>query len=406
MGCAAGSNGGFVGVNLGAVLMINRWTILFVLFFARTVMAFQYQSVAALSPFIADSLAISIADIGILIGLYLGPGVLVAIPGGTFAARFGDKRVVGVSLGIMLAGAVVTLSATTWEMAVAGRVLGGVGGVVINVVMTKLLVDWFQGREIGTAMGVFICSWPVGIALALLILPFVAAMGGLAMALGFVVSAVALALGAFVLVYRVPPGATVGPASLRVTRMPVFALLMAAGIWATYNAGVAMVFAFGPLVLVDRGVDVVAASTVTSVFMATLGLAVPVGGILADWSGRRDLLILLSFIGGSVALLLALVVPVSVVVATLAVGGFVAGLAGGLIMTLPSQILAPEARAFGMGVFFTVYYALMMVAPAIAGVVAERSGDIALTFVLGAAFLALGIVALGLFRRAARTLAT
>ena len=74
--------------------MINRWTILFVLFFARTVMAFQFQSVAALSPFIVDSLAISIADIGILIGLYLGPGVLVAIPGGTIAARFGDKRVV------------------------------------------------------------------------------------------------------------------------------------------------------------------------------------------------------------------------------------------------------------------------------------------------------------------------
>jgi len=382
--------------------MTNRWTILFVLFFVRTVMAFQYQSVAALSPFVADTLAISIADLGILIGLYLGPGIVVAIPGGTFAARFGDRRVVGISLGLMLAGAIIVALATTWEATVIGRVLAGAGGVIINVVMTKMLVDWFQGHEIGTAMGVFISSWPVGIALALLVLPMVAAMGGLAAASAVVIVSVVMALGLFVVFYRAPPGAVSGPVSVRATRLPVYALLLAAGIWATYNAGIAMVFAFGPLVLAERGVDVVTASSVTSVFMAALGIAVPVGGILADWSGRRDMLIALSLFGGVIALPLALVVPLGVVLATLAVGGFVAGLAAGSIMTLASQILAPEARAFGMGVFFTVYYALMLVAPAIAGGMAERSGDIGVAFVLGSAFLGLGILALGLFRRAAR----
>ncbi len=385
--------------------MINRWTILFVLFYVRTVMAFQYQSVAALSPFVADTLAISIVDIGVLIGLYLGPGVLVAIPGGTFAARFGDRRIVMLSLGLMLLGAIVAAVATTWEIAVVGRVLAGVGGVVINVVMTKMLVDWFQGREIGTAMGVFISSWPAGIALALLVSPYAATMGGLAVAWSVVAISVIVALGLFVVLYRAPAGAVSGPVSVRVERLPVFALLFAAGIWATYNAGIAMVFAFGPLVLMERGVDVVVASSVTSVFMAAFGLAVLLGGILADWSGRRDLIIFLSLLGGGIALPLALIVPVSAVVATLAAGGFVAGLAAGPMMTLASQILPPEARAFGMGVFFTVYYALMMVAPAIAGGMAERSGDIGVAFVLGAVFLALGIVALGLFRRAARQLA-
>jgi MFS family permease len=384
--------------------MINRWTILFVLFFARTVMAFQFQSVAALSPFIVDSLAISIADIGILIGLYLGPGVLVAIPGGTIAARFGDKRVVGLSLGCMLAGAVVTLAATAWEMAVVGRVLGGVGGVVINVVMTKLLVDWFQGREIGTAMGVFISSWPVGIALALVILPFMAATGGLALAWGVVTASVVVALVAFVMLYRTQEGASVGPATITRAQMPAFGLFMAAMVWALYNAGYSMVFAFGPLVLAERGVDAVTAGSVTSVFMAAAGIAIPIGGILADWSGRRDLLIAVSLIGGVIVLPLALVVPVEVVVVTLAVGGFVSGLGAGSIMTLPSEVLAPEARAFGMGVFFTVYYILMMIAPAVAGRVAEQSGDIWVTFLLGAALLGLGFVALVLFRRAVRVL--
>jgi MFS family permease len=101
------------------------------------------------------------------------------------------------------------------------------------------------------------------------------------------------------------------------------------------------------------------------------------------------LLIAVSLIGGVIVLPLALVVPVEVVVVTLAVGGFVSGLGAGSIMTLPSEVLAPEARAFGMGVFFTVYYILMMIAPAVAGRVAEQSGDIWVTFLLGAALLGL-----------------
>jgi nitrate/nitrite transporter NarK len=276
---------------------------------------------------------------------------------------------------------------------------------VINVVMTKLLVDWFLGREIGTAMGVFICSWPLGIALALVILPFVAAMGGLAMAWGVVIALVVLALGAFTLLYRTPEGATAGPVTITSARLPVFALLMAAAVWAFYNAGYSMVFAFGPLVLAERGIDVVTASSVTSIFMAASGIAIPIGGILADWSGRRYLLIAVSLICGMIFLPLALVVPVGAMLATLAVGGLASGLGAGSIMTLPGEVLGPEARAFGMGVFFTVYYVVMMSAPGIAGGVAERSGDIGLTFVLGAVLLGLGFVTLVLFRRAAARLA-
>ena len=66
--------------------MQKRWIILMVLFFARTTMAFQFQSVAALSPLITESLAITLVDIGLLIGLYLGPGIIVAVLGGSMAA--------------------------------------------------------------------------------------------------------------------------------------------------------------------------------------------------------------------------------------------------------------------------------------------------------------------------------
>ncbi|MCG6560862.1 hypothetical protein MB818_21915, partial [Ruegeria sp. 1NDH52C] len=85
--------------------MPKRWVVLFVLFFARTVMAIQFQSVAALSPFIMDSLAITLTEIGILIGLFSGPGIIVAVAGGAVASWFGDKRTVIASLVLMVVGA-------------------------------------------------------------------------------------------------------------------------------------------------------------------------------------------------------------------------------------------------------------------------------------------------------------
>ena len=39
----------------------NRWLILAVLFLARTSMGFQFQSVASVSPFLIDELAIDYA---------------------------------------------------------------------------------------------------------------------------------------------------------------------------------------------------------------------------------------------------------------------------------------------------------------------------------------------------------
>ncbi|GLS36836.1 hypothetical protein GCM10010869_24270 [Mesorhizobium tianshanense] len=74
--------------------MRSRWTILAALFVARAAFAFQFESVAAVAPQVSQSLGASLADIGILIGLYFAPGVLLALPGGTIGRRYGDKATV------------------------------------------------------------------------------------------------------------------------------------------------------------------------------------------------------------------------------------------------------------------------------------------------------------------------
>jgi fucose permease len=60
--------------------MQERWLILFILTFARTAIAFQFQSLAALSPYLIEHFQLSYVALGSIIGLYLLPGALVALP--------------------------------------------------------------------------------------------------------------------------------------------------------------------------------------------------------------------------------------------------------------------------------------------------------------------------------------
>ena len=59
-----------------------------------------------------------------------------------------------------------------------GRLLSGIGAVLLSVPLSKMVTDWFAGREIVLAMAIFMNSFPIGIGIAVLVL------GGLAGAAG------------------------------------------------------------------------------------------------------------------------------------------------------------------------------------------------------------------------------
>jgi hypothetical protein len=64
----------------------ERWLILAVLFLARTAMAFQFQAVAAVSSVVVADFGIDYTQLGLLIGLYLLPGTVIAYPGGCWVS--------------------------------------------------------------------------------------------------------------------------------------------------------------------------------------------------------------------------------------------------------------------------------------------------------------------------------
>jgi hypothetical protein len=235
-------------------------------------------------------------------------------------------------------------------------------------------------------------SWPCGIALALIALPPIADKFGL---IGASVALVILTLMALILLFALPKQARSGvPLSAAFPSAAVTAAVAIAGFVAgTANATFANAFAFGPLLLTERGYTAEIAASHVSVALWVTIAAIPVGGALAIRRGPGI------WIAAASLLLAALgmaAVPVSdhdvLIFAAL---GLVAGLSGATFASLPSWVLPVDARAVGMGIFFSAFYGTMLALPPIAGVFAHRAGGAGIAFDVAAVALLLAIPLLG-----------
>ncbi|AWM02050.1 CynX/NimT family MFS transporter [Bradyrhizobium amphicarpaeae] len=362
--------------------MRNRWCILAILFVVRLTIAFQFQSVAAVAPLLQQTFGVGLADIGILIGLYFTPGIVLALPGGAIGRKLGDKSTTIAALLLMTAGSLVIAATDIWGLQMAGRLASGAGGVLLTVQLTKMGADWFAGREIATAMAIFVNSWPAGVAISLLVLPAIGTAYGAGAV--FLTTGALSAIGIVLILFYQPPPATTASAagSGRLDPLALLAVIVAGTIWGLYNVGFAMIFSFGPSLLVERGWSIAAAGSAISLVMWLSVISVPSGGFLADRTKHPFVLAIAASL--VVAGLLAWLTRSDAVIAILVLGGLIGGLPAGPIMSLAARVLAPQTRAIGMGVFYTLFYAAMMLGPAVAGRLAKSAGTAAVALDLGA----------------------
>jgi predicted MFS family arabinose efflux permease len=127
--------------------MEARWSALAVLTAARVSMGFQFQSLASASPLLADDLGTTYAEIGALIGLYM-------LPGGLLGRCFGDRNVVADGLMPMALGGAITGLASGYPVMMLGRLISGAGAILMTVLMTKMVTDWFANGKIVLVMAI------------------------------------------------------------------------------------------------------------------------------------------------------------------------------------------------------------------------------------------------------------
>lgn len=372
--------------------------ILLVLFFARTALAFQFQTVATVGPRLIDQFGIDFTTLGTLIGLYLLPGAVFAIPSGLIGQRFGDKRVLLIGLLLMaVGGALTALDSLTWLF--VGRLISGIGGVLLNVIATKLLADWFAGHETVVAMSVFVASWPFGVAFGLVLFPPVENAWGWPGVMLLAALVALIAAGMIALLYRHPPEpAAADPVGLRTSlTSSEWMLIIAAGsIWGLFNSGYIVLVSFAPELFVARGFTPARAASIVSVLGWALIVMVPLFGSLAQRWRRPNLQMTLGFV--AIASATALLPFTSAPVAAFLFLALIYGMPAGLIMTLPPQAVVPHRRALGMGAFYALYYAFVAILPSVAGRVRDISGTPAAPSLFAAATVLLSVLMLALFR--------
>jgi len=365
----------------------GRWTALAILTVARTAMGFQFQSVGAVSPLLIDRLHISNVDLGWLIGLFSLPGIFFSLPGGLFGTRFGDRRVVLTGLALMAVGSALMGVAGSFATMAIGRTVSAVGAILLNVLLTKMLTDWFAGHEMIWAMTILINAWPVGIALALLVLPAVASSWSLGAV--FYVAAAMAALGAVgvALGYRAPAGtaAPSGTARLSALSRRERSLVTVASLpWMLYNVGFAVMLGFLPSLLVGGGFSVERAGVLLGVTTFLFIGSVLLGGAAAQWLAREEIVVAIGLLVYGVALG---ALPFASPWPLLLTVGLLGRLPAGVLAAAPTGVLRPASRGVGLGVFYTMYYVGMALLPPVAGRLQDVLGRSAAVYFAAGAML-------------------
>jgi len=353
-----------------------RWRILALLFLARIGLGFQFQTVASVGDNLVVAFGLDYAGLGLLIGLFMAPGLFLAIPAGYWGRFVSDRIMVVLGLGALAFGGFVSsLAAESWAIGM-GRIFSGAGFLFTTLYFTKMVADWFEGREIATAMSILVMSWPFGIAMGQVGHAWLAETYGWQLPFQ-VASAYCLlaALGIF-LFYRPPhdlPSATGGSGAV-LTGQEWRLIFCAAATWGVFNAAYVTYLSFAPKVLENLGQTAIAAAGIVSIGSWIMIVSGALCGQIVDRFGGRNV-VLTVCMGGAIVSLLLLSVPGAGPGASLLFG--LVGMApAGVIMAMAGQAMRPQVRAFGMGIFYTVYYAIMLVTPPVAGAMRDATGSV------------------------------
>jgi MFS family permease len=380
-------------------LLPQRWIMLAILFLVRLAMGYQFQSIASVSSQLVAEFGFSYAEVGTLIGFFLLPGIIVAIPSGLLTRSMADKNLLMIGAVAMIVGAMIIGFGSTPTAIYSGRLVTGIGGTIFNVILTKMVTEWFFEKEIMTALGVMLTAWPIGIALGLV------TQGAIAEDFGWQAVMHATAIVAFVALvltataYRDAPtdgAAEATPLKLGLPWREFVHVTVVGVAWAMFNAALIVAVSFAPDALVAHGHGPASARFSTSLFMWVSLISLPLGGRLMDVIGHVTLLIVAS-------MSLAMAAMVSIVFGLFPEWSFVAfglffGIPGGALLALSAEAVSPDNRGAGLGIFYTWYYVGMTVAPPIAGWSRDLTGEPAAPLVISIAMLATVVVAVAALR--------
>jgi predicted MFS family arabinose efflux permease len=363
----------------------NRWAVLALIMAAQVMANVGPLGIPSIAPLIREDLGLSVTQAGsFLSAYYIGP-VLISLPAGWLADRWGVRGAMILGQGLIAIGLFAAAVAPSFSFLVVILVLAGAGYGVLNPTTTKAGMAWFPPHQRATVVGLKQIGLPGGGALGALMMPPLGLAFGWRVAVAFSATVVGgLALLTWALYRDLPAPVSSIPARARTGFWTVLANrdLWLVGISTLIFAGVQTVF-LSFLVLYLRDVVELPLVVAAKYLVATQvsGVAGRVlFGLLSDrvFGGQRRIVLAIAGVGSiACALLLSgaapgagprLLVPLAAGIGFFGVGW------NGVQHTLMAELAGPRAAGTAVGLGLAISSLGVTVCPPVFGLVVERVG--------------------------------
>jgi MFS family permease len=366
-----------------------------------------------LLPAMGESLNLSYSQMG-FISTSNFSGYLLAVLGcSLLTARFGHRLVIFISL-LLIGGSMILIGQSGFFIAIVILYfLTGVGSGGANVPTMALVFGWFAKKKRGLATGFAVIGSGFAILLAGKLIPFLNERGGAdGWRLGWITLGVIVLVAAvicFVVQRNSPKEMGLEPYGREVvdskTSLPDVdrkidkkTVLHLCSIYFLFGATYVVYVTFFVISLVrDRGFSEISAGNFWAVVGVLSLLSGPVFGTMSDRFGRKTALVTVFSIQATAYLLAGLQkVPDLFLYASIICFGITAWAIPSIIAAMAGDLAGPQkaARVFG---FITFVFSLGQIsAPALAGMLAEQSGNFSSSFMMTATLAASGALLSGL----------
>ena len=347
-----------------------RWIILALAWRMLFMHAQMLQSIPPIMTTLANDMGLTYTQLGSLMGIGTLASLILAIPGGIWADRHGSRKVILVALLLYVIGiSTLALSQDFFAMLI-GRFTSGLGAAMLFVVAPMAVSEWFKGREIGLAMGVFNIAVPVGVIFAFNIFGMLVEFNSWRIVIWIsALPAVLTMLAALIWFRELPETGNETQVDLgkqinvnHSPGVPIWVLFKntAPSTWLLslafflYAASVVQVMTIGPahfeetLGSYGRSDLVASLSMVASIFLS------PAIGWLIDFTGRKGLLAYVAAIGSALLMIIIPTLGLSPILMMLTLGIFVAMFLPAYY-AYPVDIVKPQQMGFAFGLFSATF---------------------------------------------------
>jgi len=381
-----------------------RWVILIIVYLSILAFTLIFQSIPPILPLIHSELHLTYTQSGLLMSLFSLPGIFVSLLGGFLSDRYGIRPLGTGCFLLMIGGTLLVGLGMDLQVLELGRTIAGVGAFTLSVFLPKLLSQWFKGRELGFAMGVYNTGVPLGSVICFGLFGKIGSLWGWRLPILLTGIYLAITFILFLTLYRLPPSPEIREdkplsiyKSLKGMGLPIWMVGLS---WLWFNAAFTSFATFAPDLFLQKHYTIEQSGLLIGIpLLGSLFFSTPIGYLVdrfkhQEWfigTGGIALAVLTLFFNFSSSFLLLVILM-----------GIFSAMIPAPIYSLPPEMLKTENVGLGFGVISTCSSIGLFVAPYLVGKVKDITGSYDWSFILISIFSLLIMIFILLVRQSAK----